>query len=288
VVTNALRPQSATTKAKINLYLHISGKREDGYHFLDSLAAFADIGDDLVLTPGQDFAVTIDGPFADQVTDRPDLVERTARTMADRFDRPLDFALHLTKNLPVAAGIGGGSGDAAAVMRLLARRWTVSVDSPEMLALAVELGADIPICLHGKAAYIDGIGDRFYPALGMPSVPCLLVNNGVGVSTPSVFKAYRDGFRDPDRAQVLPRQPKAFARLLGARENVLTEAACAVEPSVKTVLAALSETEPLLARMSGSGGTCFALYETEDTAQRAAKTLQSFQPEWWVESCLLR
>ena len=152
---------------------------------------------------------------------------------------------------------------------------------------ATQLGADIPICLHGKAAYIDGIGDRFYPAHGMPTVPCVLANNGVGVSTPSVFKAYRAGFRDPDRAQVLPRQPKALAGLLGARENALTDAACAVEPSVEAVLTALSDTNPLLTRMSGSGGTCFALYETEEAAQRAANALQSSQPEWWVESCHL-
>ena len=286
-MSSSKRPVVAQTKAKVNLYLHITGKRDDGYHLLDSLVAFANCGDEIALDPGAAFAVEIDGPFAAQVDSRPDLVEKTVRRMTECFGQPLDFTVRVTKNLPVAAGIGGGSGDAALMIRLLCKRWALSLDDPALKALAAELGADVPVCLAGKAAFVDGVGERFYPALGMPNLPAVLVNNGQGVSTPAVFKAYGGGFRDPDRAQILPRQPKAMAALLADRTNVLENAALTVEPGIRRVLDALGGTNPLLARMSGSGGTCFALFDTIADAERAAEAISASHPDWWVRACTL-
>lgn len=273
--------------AKVNLYLHITGKRPDGYHLLDSLVVFADVGDEIVLTPGDVFQVTLSGPFADQVDQRPDLVETAARRLSSLLDKPLDFSISVTKEIPVGAGLGGGSSDAATALRLMCRHWKVRRDTPEILRLAEELGADVPICFDGKAASVDGVGERFYPALGMPSLPGVLVNPGKSVSTPSVFKAYDGRFRDPDRAHVLPKTPKAMAGLLSMRTNMLYQAAISVEPEIAHCLEALEGSDALLSRMSGSGATCVALYETDAAAKRAAAQIAAGNPAWWVRACTL-
>lgn len=278
--------------AKLNLYLHVTGKRDDGYHLLDSLIAFADIGDEITArtTDNGSLSLSVKGPFAKDLADEADnLVLRAARRLREAAGIDAGAHIVLEKRLPVASGIGGGSADAAAALKALTRLWGVTLPEAEMRALALELGADVPICWVGEPAFVGGIGDEIEAAPPLPTVPLLLVNPRVPVSTPAVFKARTGDFQPGDRFQETPIDAAHLAFLLKARGNGLTEAACAYCPPVAGVLAALEATEaPLLARMSGSGGTCFALYETMERALAAADALYQAEPEWWIAAGHLR
>ena len=272
--------------AKLNLYLHVTGKRADGYHLLDSLIAFAGLGDEIKARAADDGSLTlaVRGPFAKDLAEEADnLVLRAARRLREAAGITAGAHMVLEKRLPVASGIGGGSADAAAALKALCRVWGVGMAEADMRALALELGADVPICWVGRPAFVGGIGDEIEAAPPLPAVPLVLVNARVPVSTPTVFKARTGGFAAADRFRETPIDAAHLAHLLKARDNGLTEAACAVCPAVASVLAALDATPaPLLARMSGSGGTCFAFYETEDAALAAAEMLYDGEPDWWV------
>ena len=272
--------------AKLNLYLHVTGRRADGYHLLDSLAAFSDIGDRLSVAPAPRLTLEITGPFARDLAEddpRKNLVWRAAEALAARLDRVPDVALTLEKNLPVASGIGGGSSDAAAALKALAAHWQASLDEQTLCAIAAELGADVPVCVVARASFFGGIGDEIVPAPPLPPAPLLLVNPGIALPTASVFRARQGAFSPPARFAEGPASVAELAALLKERRNDLTDAAIGIVPAIGTVLARLAaQPGALLARMSGSGATCFALFETTAAAEAAAASLKLEQPRWWV------
>ena len=271
--------------AKLNLYLHVTGKRVDGYHFLDSLVAFTDVYDTLTLTPSPSLAFTADGPFARGFGDEDpatNLVVRAARGLGHAVGRDVQVAFHLTKNLPVASGIGGGSADAAAALRGLAHLWDIDPLSPVVLDVAAGLGADVSACVAGRACFMGGIGTELAPAPDLPAVGLLLVNPGVGLSTPSVYRA-RTGEFTPTLRFDTPVDVDHLVALLDERRNDLTAAAISLVPEIGEVLGAIGAlTGCKLVRMSGSGATCFGIFSDAVAAKRAGDVLKQEHPGWWV------
>ncbi|MEM6490259.1 MAG: 4-(cytidine 5'-diphospho)-2-C-methyl-D-erythritol kinase [Pseudomonadota bacterium] len=285
-----LRPAARATRriarAKVNLFLHLRGLRDDGYHQLESLAVFPDIGDVVELEDGPGLGLTLDGPFAlDLPAGGGNLVLAAAERLAEAaaLARPR-AALRLTKNLPVAAGIGGGSSDAAAALALLAEAWGIAV--PPTLALA--LGADVPVCCRCPApTWMRGIGDRLAPGPALPDAWIVLANPLRPVETRAVFRAtvQKEGpAMAPLPAPGLPAFDALVAWLAEGR-NDLQPAAVTLCPAIGTVLEALSDAP--LARMSGSGATCFALHCGEAAALAQAARLRTEHPEWWVVAARL-
>ncbi|HEX4113652.1 MAG TPA: 4-(cytidine 5'-diphospho)-2-C-methyl-D-erythritol kinase [Stellaceae bacterium] len=269
--------------AKLNLYLHVTGRRADGLHLLDSLVAFATVGDELTVAPADALTLTVVGPFARMLDGAPsdNLAWRAAAALARRLAIAPAVAIHLTKNLPVASGIGGGSSDAAACLRALAALWQCGDDDVPR-EVAASLGSDVPACLHARPLWLGGIGDRIERADVLPACGVVLVNPGIPLPTASVYRAFDGRFSAADRFAI-PNDPWRLAGLLAARRNDLTEAAIGQVPAIADVLARLAATEHcLLARMSGSGATCFALYATRDEANVASRRLQRECPGWWV------
>jgi 4-diphosphocytidyl-2-C-methyl-D-erythritol kinase len=253
--------------AKINLTLRVLGRRADGYHELASLVAFADLADTLTLQPGDSCTLDVTGPFAARSGPGKDnLVLKAAAALRQRIDGLRAGHFQLAKNIPVAAGIGGGSADAAAALRLLARANSIALDDPRLGAAALSVGADVPVCLDPRPRLMQGIGERLSPPLALPFLPAVLVNPGVPLATRDVFAKFA-----------------ALVDYIKGEANDLTPAAVACVPAIADILAAL-EALPgaLLARMSGSGASCFALFATRGEAAAAAWMLQSRRPEWWV------
>lgn len=270
-------------RAKINLYLHVTGKRADGYHLLDSLIVFAEAGDALSATAADALTLAIDGPFAAGLENGPEnLVLRAAAGLQELTGPKAGAAIRLTKNLPIASGIGGGSADAAAALRLLADMWRVRPDQAALMDLAAKLGADVPVCLAGRPSFVGGIGEQIAPAEGLPPCWLLLVNPRVATPTPAVFKARRGDFSTPGRWPSAPRGFAGFIQHLAACRNDLTAAAISVTPQIRDVLAAI-EALPgcALARLSGSGATCFGLFADAAAAQDALRRMQAGYPAWW-------
>ncbi len=271
--------------AKLNLYLHVVGRRADGYHRLDSLVAFCAVGDELVAEPASTLSLAVDGPFAAALAGAPqdNLVWRAAELIAAHAGRAPAAALRLVKNLPVASGIGGGSSDAAATLRALEALWRLGLDDATLAALGARLGADVPVCLAGRAAWLGGIGEAIEPAPTLPPMAALLTNPGIALSTPAVFAARQGPFSAAARFAAMPADAAGLAALLSARRNDLTAAAIALVPTIGAVLDRLAALEgALIARMSGSGATCFALFADHEAAAAAAARLGREQPGWWV------
>ncbi len=278
--------------AKLNLYLHVTGRRDDGYHLLDTLIAFADIGDAVTArpAPGRTLTLNVRGAFAKDLAGEADnLVARAARALRDAAGLDAGAHLVLDKRLPVASGIGGGSADAAATLKALSRLWGVEMVERDLLDLALGLGADVPVCWAGRAAFVGGIGEEMTPAPALPRVPLVLVNPLVGVSTPAVFKAREGPFQAADRFAETPIDAAHLAHLLNNRDNGLTAAARKLCPPIDAVLGALDAAPGrLLARMSGSGGTCFALFSDDAQALAARQAIAEHHPDWWVAAGRLK
>ena len=270
----------ATARAKVNLYLHVVGRRPDGLHLLDSLVVFADIGDALVVRPAADLTLAIDGPFAAAVPAGDDnLVLRAARLLRQRDGA----AIGLTKRLPVAAGLGGGSADAAAALRALGRLWRLHSAPGELARLGLELGADLPVCLAGGPRFVGGVGDDLAPVPALPPAHLVLVNPGVKLPTAAVYGARAGAFSAPARWREAPADAATLARRLAACGNDLTAAARRLAPPIDAVLTALAGRRGcLVARLSGSGATCFGLFAAAVEAEAAAAALAAAQPSWWV------
>ena len=267
--------------AKVNLYLHVTGRRADGYHLLDSLVVFAEVGDLVHATPADRLSLRIEGPFAGGLATEPDnLVLRAARALAAAAGAAAGASLVLEKHLPVASGIGGGSADAAATLRLLCRLWGLAPEPRVLARLAVGLGADVAVCLAGRPTRMGGIGERLEAAPATPTCGIVLVNPGVAVATADVFRA-RTGPWSPSAA--LPSHWDSVATMaadLGTTRNDLQPPALALQPVIREVLEALGATSGcLLSRMSGSGATCFGLYADVAAAQQAAASVQ--RSGWW-------
>ena len=270
--------------AKLNLYLHVLGRRADGYHLLDSLVAFAAPADEVTAEPASSLSLVLRGPYAAALGDAPsdNLVWRAAERLAAAAGRPAAAKLTLTKNLPVASGIGGGSSDAAATLKALVALWRLVPGAVDLAAIAQTLGADVPVCLAARAAWLGGIGETVEPVSGLPPVTALLVNPGIALSTPAVFKAREGAFSAPARF-AMPADAAALAALLAQRRNDLSDVAIALVPAIGHVLERLASLEgALIARMSGSGATCFALFAAPDAATAAASRLSVERPGWWV------
>lgn len=278
---------TAFAPAKLNLYLHVLGKRDDGYHMLDSLVVFANTGDIIEATDAPELSLDIRGPFAGPLSQScPDpeanLVIRAAQMLADELDRPADVALRLTKNLPVASGIGGGSSDAAATLRALAKLWSVE-DKDLLENIAGRLGADVPICLHAKSAYIGGAGEEITPLPHFPEVPVVLANPGDSVSTPEVFAAFGATYSGVARFEANPDSVSDLAALLATRHNDLMRAAMQQVPDIRDVQGLMAMQKGcLLSRMSGSGATCYGLFDIESHARRAQGEMRELREDWWI------
>jgi 4-diphosphocytidyl-2-C-methyl-D-erythritol kinase len=275
---------TAFAPAKVNLYLHVTGRRPDGYHLIDSLVAFADSGDRLTAEPAAALSLEVTGPEAARIAAAGDdnLVLRAARLLADHAGIMAGAALRLEKNLPVAAGIGGGSSDAAATLRMLVRLWRLSIDEQRLRSLGARLGADLPACLCGGAVWVGGIGDRVEPAAALPRAGLLLANPRKELPTAMVFASRRGPFSDAGRFAPMPADVFELARALMQRRNDLTAAAVSRVPEIGAVLARLGQLPgALLARMSGSGASCFALFADRAAAERARSALAAIEPDWW-------
>lgn len=283
---------STRAPAKINLSLHVVRRRDDGYHELESLVAFTGSGDALSLTPGSGLSLKIQGPTAGAAGDGADnLVLCAARRLAERVDglRLGEFAL--AKRLPVAAGIGGGSSDAAAALRLLAQANSLSLNDPRLIEAAKATGADVPVCLTPTARMMRGVGDVLGPSLALRPLPALLVNPGVAVETKSIFARFGLAPGEEAAMSAHPRidDDAPLLPTLSRCRNDLEDAAGSFAPVIVDALAVLRGARgSRLARMSGSGATCFALFETCAAATKAARVIRRQHPAWWVRTALLR
>lgn len=285
----------ARAPAKVNLSLHVPRRREDGWHELESLVVFSRSGDALSLAPGAALSLTVAGPRAAAAgPDSDNLVLKAARNLADRIDGLKLGAFHLVKRLPAAAGIGGGSSDAAAALRLLARANDLALDDARVRAAAQATGADVPVCLEARARVMRGTGDELGPALDLPPLFAVLVNPGVAVETRRVFAemGLQPGEKQPfGRAHpaIEPGQGRdALVAALKLARNDMEDAACVIAPVVGHVLSVLSAARGCrLARMSGSGATCFALFDDCAAAARAARVIRRDHSGWWVKTAVL-
>lgn len=267
-------------RAKVNLWLNVVGRRADGYHLLDSLVAFTDLADEIEVAAAADLSLSVEGPAAASLSGESDnLVLKSARLLADRAGVAPRAAIRLTKRIPVAAGLGGGSADAAATLRALVDLWRVAMPEEELFDLAAALGADVPMCLAGRTSFVSGIGERLAPAPRLPDCAVLLVNPGVALPTPEVFAARRKDFSPVRAAPPAWSDLATFGRELAGRGNDLAEAAISLRPEIGDVLDHLRQgADAIHAGMSGSGATCFGLFETIDAAHRAEALLPA---AWW-------
>src|SRR6266568_1527914 len=297
--------------AKVNLTLRVIGRRADGYHDIESLVAFAALGDTLALSPGQSLALAVRGPTASAAGDVADnLVLKAARALAERVEGLSLGHFVLTKRLPVAAGIGGGSADAAAALRLLARASHIGLDDRRLIEAARATGADVPVCLDPRPRVMRGIGDVLSDPLDLPRLPAVLVNPAVAVATKDVFGLLRAAaspsalaregraggpcLRQQRRADLATPSLRggedrvALLASLAREHNDLEAAAIKLQPVIGDLLTELRETQSCrIARMSGSGATCFALFDSARAAAAAARALRARHPTWWVRATTL-
>jgi 4-diphosphocytidyl-2-C-methyl-D-erythritol kinase len=282
--------------AKINLYLHVTGRLDNGYHTLDSLIAFADTGDSIEIEPALEFQFRIKGTYASMFTakeldaspDSSNIAVQAAWTLARAAQKIPTVRITLTKNLPLAAGLGGGSSDAASVVWGLCEWWGIPRGAHYLPGLMAKLGADVPVCFNCRAARVRGIGDVIDPAPPMGEFPLVLVNPGIECATKEVFARFTGSYREPQALPVAMDNLKDMAVFLKTRHNDLEGPALEIAPEIGAVLNALQGQKGCaFARMSGSGATCFALFESEGQAQKAAKAIASKNPGWWVKTGFL-
>ncbi|MCH8092794.1 MAG: 4-(cytidine 5'-diphospho)-2-C-methyl-D-erythritol kinase [Proteobacteria bacterium] len=271
--------------AKINLYLHLLGRRDDGYHLLDSLIVFLDFADTVSVRLADGLSLGLSGPSATALEGTGDnLVLDAARALAEAGGCKAGAAIELTKRVAVAAGLGGGSADAAATLLALSTLWRLDLPHARLADIALGLGADVPVCLASRPAFVGGIGEELEPAPSLPPVWVTLVNPGKALATKDVFAAHGGGFTRPGRFNASLKDAGALANQLAPLGNGLTAAALALAPGIGEVLEEIEATEGcLLARMSGSGATCFGLYNDEAGATAAAGAIRRAHPDWRVE-----
>ncbi len=287
-------PLVARAPAKVNLTLRVLGRRADGYHELESLVVFADCGDRLTFTPGSALSLTLSGATASEAgADADNLVLKAARALAARIPDLILGAFRLEKNLPVAAGLGGGSSDAAAALRLIAQANKLALDNPDLQAAARATGADVPVCLDPRPRLMRGIGEQLSEPLPLPQLPTVLVNPGVALATKHVFAGLNASTQLGAPFDLVGAIAKLESRdqllhMLETQPNALEAPAIVLQPviaDVLTVLRGLAGCQ--LARMSGSGATCFGLFASAMDAVAAAKILRAKYPNWWAQACTL-
>ncbi len=284
--------QNIFAPAKINLYLHVTGRRDDNYHNLDSLVCFTDIGDSITIEPAEKFDFSIQGPFAanfpqdaQKATDKStNLIVKAVFMMAQILEQLPNFKITLNKNLPIASGMGGGSSNAAATLWALEKRWGITELSTILPDIFTQLGADVPVCYYAHPARIRAIGDIVDPVPPLPEADIVLINPNQSCPTPSVFDRHQaidqseitlpDHFGDLDN----------FVHFLQKQRNDLTESAIEIVPEIAQILESLNNQPGCqLSRMSGSGATCFGIFINADLAQNARKAISAAYPKWWVQ-----
>ncbi|MCP4395167.1 MAG: 4-(cytidine 5'-diphospho)-2-C-methyl-D-erythritol kinase [Alphaproteobacteria bacterium] len=313
VISNGETEQTVKVKApaKVNLYLHVTGRRSDGYHLLDSLFAFAGVYDDIEISKSDDetLSLEVNGEFADVLAKQEEkshlpnveaddnIVLKATKLLASELGENPFVHIKLTKNLPVAAGIGGGSADAAATMKGLLKLWgkESKISNEKLESIALQLGADVPPCLYSSPIHVSGVGEVIEKTPTIPEMWFVLVNPRIALPTPKVFQALRriNNASCPNLSSSYPMENPAkdvfeFAEKMKKRDNDLFVPAAKEVPEIRNVIEALSNTHGcLLSRMSGSGATCFGLYQSEVTAFKAAREIQEAMSEWWVASAPL-
>lgn len=284
---------SVFAPAKINLYLHITGKRSDGYHLLDSLVCFADIGDMILIEPADHFSFEITGPFANQFSeqdrissiDSDNLVVKAARHLAQICGQSLNIKITLEKNLPLASGIGGGSSDAASTLWGLQELWGLSRHEDYLLPLMTNLGADVPVCLYCRPTLMRGIGEDLTPVHNIGEFPILLVNPMIDCPTDNIFLHHDGHFKTKIDALPDSDTPDDWLSFLSETQNDLYHPALHNVPDIENVIRTIQiQNNCLLSRMSGSGATCFGLFKTEEDVQKAKDLILKDNPDWWVET----
>jgi 4-diphosphocytidyl-2-C-methyl-D-erythritol kinase len=271
--------------AKVNLALHVTGQRPDGYHEIESLAVFTRFGDRIEITPAPQDGLVVSGKYAAAVpADDGNLIIRARDALRQRFGSAATppAVIALEKNLPVASGLGGGSSDAAAALNALLNAWNLSMDEAELARIGLFLGADVPMCLAAQPLLARGVGEELEIVPGFPSLGLVLVNPGVAVSTAQAFAGLER--RDNEKLPPLPKKIDfhSLRTWLGMTRNDLEPAARALQPEIGKALTALARADAGFARMSGSGATCFGLFETGNVAKRAAASIRSRHPDWFV------
>jgi 4-diphosphocytidyl-2-C-methyl-D-erythritol kinase len=272
--------------AKINLALHVTGSRPDGFHLIESLAVFTQVGDRVIVAAASEDSFSTSGPFGAEIPlDGGNLVVRARDVSRAAFPALArsSVSISVEKNLPIASGIGGGSSDAAATLRALVRYWRIETDVDALCGLGLRLGADLPMCLASRPLIARGIGEKIEPLIAFPALHMVLVNPGVAVSTPDVFRALES--RENPGLSSLPSFDRPFGDVCGwlaATRNDLQAPAMSIVPVISEALEALESAGAGFARMSGSGATCFGLFETAGAAARATDEIRARQSGWWV------
>lgn len=272
-----------TAAAKLNLFLHVTGKRTDGYHLLESLVAFTEFGDELTIEPAETLILDITGPFAGTLENGGEnLVMKAARLLQSHTGCAQGAHISLQKNIPVGAGLGGGSSDAAAALLGLKKLWGSAISDAGLQILALKLGSDVPVCLLRQPAWMQGMGEILAPVDFHNALWVVLVNPRISLPTAEVFRRFSGSF-----ASACPAPENFYSRndlftYIAPKHNMLEAAATALVPAIGDVLAAIGATECKLARMSGSGATCFGIYDNEISARQAAREIQRKHPNWWA------
>lgn len=280
---------SLLAPAKLNLFLHITGRRDDGYHLLQSMMVFVDVGDELRFAPYDGLFIDIDGEFStDLATPHDNLVYRAALLLGEEYNIKPHGAISLRKNLPIASGIGGGSSDAAATLLGLVKLWGLPDEPARLHRVAQKLGADVPACLMRKPVWAEGIGEKVTTLPDMPGMHFVLLNPMTPTPTPHVFKRFRERHSAPLQFTGRRKTIQEWIADLKIYRNDLTDAANELSPLIKPALQSIAETPNChFARLSGSGATCFGLYDHADAARAAANKLRQKHPNWWVAQATL-
>lgn len=276
--------------AKLNLFLHITGRRDDGYHLLNSLFVFTEFGDVVEIKSDKKLSLVIDGPFYSALKNEAvenNIAYRAALLLQKKYRVADGAKIHLTKNIPVGAGLGGGSSDAAAVLRGLNQLWNLNLNLETLCEMGLSLGADVPACIIARPAIISGIGETISPFALSFSIPVLLVNPNLALVTSTVFQAYKNShrpFASHFNQEINNKNYHALINSLAAEHNDLEAAAIQLQPKIQTILTILSQQSGCdLARMSGSGATCFGLFSNLSAAQSAMKIITKNHPAFWIQ-----
>lgn len=273
--------------AKVNLFLHVTGKQDDGYHTLESLVTFSSFGDWITVDPDKEFSLKITGPYASLTPQNNNIVERAAHRLAALTNNTLNLSITIEKNIPVGAGLGGGSSNAAAMLRALIQIWEVDL-SPNMLKpLLLELGADVPLCFAQKTALISGVGEIINPLTIPKNLYAVMIYPNKHCSTADIFHTFDQGFSSSLEGS-LKDWNNNFLETLKMVRNDLTFPAIKNIPDIKSILDVLNaHKDCILSRMTGSGSCCFGLFKTKSQAQDAANTLSNKNPQWWIKAVIL-
>lgn len=274
--------------AKINLFLHVTGKRENGYHNLQSLACFADMGDEIIISPAQEFSLTFDSTSLNIPTVENNLIFFAAQLLAKNLNENLNCKIHLTKNIPIGAGLGGGSADAAATVRGLLKFWNKQIPDDALQELLLGLGADVPICYESKPAYFEGIGEIITPVKSFPALHAILIYPNAHSSTQEIFKNFDGKFSLPISLPENFKDTYDLIKFLKHQRNDLTTAAIKNASVIQQTLNSFSNlNDCLFFNMSGSGSTCFGLFDTAHQAEKATHDLHHHHPDWWIKSVVM-